>query len=140
MKTFIRFSLLMVVIFLQQISASGQYSVSTHQDQLKASVDMAQFHDPFAFTVKYSEAPHPTGKAAMRAYLRERKLEAQRQTPLRPDVTYQNRGVIPSPEILASFSGNSIITSTPLDNHLAVGPADHIVYTINVHMLVTNTV
>jgi hypothetical protein len=140
MKTFIRFSLLMAVIFLQQISASGQYSVSTHQDQLKASVDMGQFHDPFAFNVKYAEAPHPTGKAAMRAYLRERKLEAQRQTPLRPDVTYESRSVIPAPEILASFSGNSIITSTPLDNHLAVGPAEHIVSTINVHMLVTNTV
>ena len=139
MKTFIRFSLLMAVLFLQQISASGQYSVSTHQDQLKTSVDMAQFHDPFAFNVKYAEAPHPTGKAAMRAYLRERKLEAQRQTPLR-EVTYESRSVIPAPEILASFSGNSIITSTPLDNHLAVGPAEHIVSTINVHMLVTNNV
>ncbi|HSF88466.1 MAG TPA: hypothetical protein VLA46_03560, partial [Saprospiraceae bacterium] len=119
---------------------SAQYSVSSHRDDLKASVDMGQFHDPFAFNVKYAEAPHPTGKAAMRAFLRAIKLEAQRQTPVRPDATVQTRGVIPPPEILASFSGNSIISSTPLDNHLAIGPQEHVVSTINVHMLVTNKV
>ncbi len=54
-------------------------------------------------------------------------------------MTYQNRGVIPAPRS-SRVSGNSIISSTPLDNHLAVGPQEHVVSTINVHMLVTNTV
>jgi hypothetical protein len=140
MNTSRRISYIIALLSFVQVSIYGQYSVASFQDQLKAEVDMAQFHDPFAFNIKYAEAPHPTGKDAMRAFLRARKLEAQRQTPLRPDVTYQNRGVIPAPEIVASFSGNSIISSTPLDNHLAVGPQEHVVSTINVHMLVTNTV
>jgi len=140
MITYLRFIMLVSLIAFALVYPTAQYSVTTHQDPLKASVDMGQFHDPFAFNVKYAEAPHPTGKEAMRAYLRARKLEAQRQTPLRPDVTYQNRSVIPAPEILASFSGNSIISSTPLDNHLAIGPQEQVVSTINVHMLVTNNV
>ena len=140
MKSTFLLLVMLTIIAMVQIDVSAQYTVSSHRDDLKASVDMGQFHDPFAFNVKYAEAPHPTGKAAMRAFLRKRKLEAQRQTPLRPDVTYQNRSVIPAPELLASFSGNSIISTTPLDNHLAVGPQEHVVSTINVHMLVTNTV
>jgi hypothetical protein len=140
MNTSRRISYIIALLSFVQVSIYGQYSVASFQDQRKAEVDMAQFHDPFAFNIKYAEAPHPTGKDAMRAFLRARKLEAQRQTPLRPDVTYQNRGVIPAPDIVASFSGNSIISSTPLDNHLAVGPQEHVVSTINVHMLVTNTV
>jgi len=119
---------------------NSQFSVENYSDSLKAQVNMAEFHDPYAFNIKYDEMPHPTGKDKMRAYLRARKLEAQRQTPLKPGVTYQNRSIIPPPEILASFSGNSIITGTPLDNHLAVGPAEHVISTINTHMLVTNNV
>lgn len=135
--TFLSAFFLLVQVFGQN---NSQSSVENYNDLLKAQVNMAEFHDPYAFNIKYDEMPHPTGKAKMRAYLRERKLEAQRQTPLKPGVTYQNRGVIPPPEILASFSGNSIITGTPLDNHLAVGPAEHVISTINTHMLVTNNV
>lgn len=135
--TFLSTFFLLVQVFGQN---NSQSSVENYNDLLKAQVNMAEFHDPYAFNIKYDEMPHPTGKAKMRAYLRERKLEAQRQTPLKPGVTYQNRGVIPPPEILASFSGNSIITGTPLDNHLAVGPAEHVISTINTHMLVTNNV
>ena len=135
--TFLSTFFLLVQVYGQN---NSQFSVENYNDLLKAQVNMAEFHDPYAFNIKYDEMPHPTGKAKMRAYLRERKLEAQRQTPLKPGVTYQNRGVIPPPEILASFSGNSIITGTPLDNHLAVGPAEHVISTINTHMLVTNNV
>ena len=129
-----------LIICLGINSVSSQYRTLSFQDPLKETISMDQFNDPFAFTIKYAEAPHPAGKAAMRAHLRERKLEAQRVTPLRPEVAYENRGSIPPPEILASFSGNNVITSTPLDNHLAVGPQENVVSTINVHMLVTNNV
>ncbi len=140
MKYFLLFTLTVLLLAFASPNASGQYNTLITSDSLKAVVDIAPFHDPYAFNVKYAEMPHPSGKAAMRAFLRGRKLEAQRNTPLKPEVTYQNRSVIPPPEILASFSGNSIITGTPLDNHLAVGPAEHIVSTINTHMLVTNSV
>jgi hypothetical protein len=88
--------------------------------------------------VQYQEAPHPSGKDAMKAFLRQRKLEAQRITPLNPEATIQHRSSVEPPEILTSFSGNSIITGTPLDNHLAVGPKEEVISTINTHMLVTN--
>lgn len=140
MKITIRLSFLLTIILFSVMPVSGQYTTELRQNPMKAQVDMDQFNDPFAFTVKYAEAPHPIGKANMRNYLRERKLEAQRLFPLRTDVTYQNRSSIPPPQILASFSGNSIITSTPLDNHLSVNANEHIVSTINVHMLVTNNV
>ena len=140
MKITIRFSILLTIILFSEIPVSGQYTTELRQNPMKAQVNMDQFNDPFAFTVKYAEAPHPIGKAKMREYLRERKLEAQRVSPLRTDVMYQNRSIIPPPQILASFSGNSIITSTPLDNHLSVNANEHIVSTINVHMLVTNNV
>lgn len=119
--------------------AMGQYVTESHQEPIRAQVVMDQFHDPFAFNIKYAEAPHPAGKAAMRAYLRSIKLEAQRTTPYRPDVVYSSRAAIPKPDILASFSGNSIITGTPLDNHLAVNSSELVVSTINTHMLVTNS-
>src|SRR5687768_2342534 len=118
----------------------GQYTSSTYTDELKAEVDMDQFNDPYAFKIKYHEAPHPSGKAAMRAYLRQRKLDAQKATPLNPNAIIAQRGSVPPPEILASFSGNNQITGTPLDNHLAVNENEEIVSTINTHMLVTNTV
>jgi hypothetical protein len=116
------------------------FNVEHYTEPLNAQVNMAAFHDPFAFNIKYKEMPHPTGKDKMRAYLRARKLEAQRLFPLQPNAAVQNRGTLSPPEILASFSGNSIITGTPLDNHLAVGEAEHVVSTINTHMLVTNSV
>ena len=140
MQEFIKIALICLGLHLITNPLTGQYTTTIHQDPLKASVDMGQFHDPYAFNIQYAEMPHPDGEEAMKAFLRARKLEAQRQTPVRPDVTYQSRGVIPPPEILASFSGNNIITSTPLDNHLAVGPLENVVSTINVHMLVTNNV
>ena len=131
-----------LIFLITGVCANGQmaaqYTVNRYADPLKASVNMDQFHDPYAFNVKYAEAPHPTGKQAMREYLRGRKLEAQRITPVKPGVDHGWRGTIPPPEILASFGGNNIITGTPLDNHCAVGPQEHIVSTINTHMLVTN--
>ena len=140
MQEFIKTALICLGLHLIINPLIGQYTTTIYQDPLKAAVDMGQFHDPYAFNIQYAEMPHPDGEEAMKAFLRARKLEAQRQTPLRPDVTYHSRGVIPPPEILASFSGNNIITSTPLDNHLAVGPLENVVSTINVHMLVTNNV
>jgi hypothetical protein len=135
-----RFSFLLTIILLAEIPVSGQYRTELRQNPMKAQVNMDQFNDPFAFTVKYAEAPHPIGKAIMRQHLREQKLEAQRLSPLRADVIYQNRSVIPPPQVLASFSGNNIISSTPLDNHVSVNTNEHVVSTINVHMLVTNNV
>lgn len=117
----------------------SQFSFSSFRDELKAEVIMDQFNDPFAFNIKYHEAPHPSGKAAMRAFLRQRKLDAQKATPINPNAIISQRGSIPPPEILASFSGNNLITGTPLDNHLAVNASEEIVSTINTHMLVTNT-
>jgi hypothetical protein len=119
--------------------AAAQKSV-LYTDPLKAEISMDQFDDPYAFKIKYLEAPHPSGKAAMRAFLRQRKLEAQKATPVQPSTALNPRGTIPPPEILASFSGNNLITGTPLDNHLAVNANEEIVSTINTHMLVTNTV
>ncbi len=129
-----------LISFLVTCSLTSQMTSTSFVDPLKAEVDMAQFHDPFAFNIKYREAPHPSGKAAMRAFLRQRKLEAQRATPVNHSAIIGQRGSIPAPDILASFSGNNIITGTPLDNHLAVGQAEEVVSTINTHMLVTNTV
>jgi len=130
-----------LVVFLMINHADGQYATTNYQDQLKAVVTMDDFHDPFAFNIKYEEAPHPAGEAGMKAFLRQRKLEAQVLTPVQSNpVQIQNRGNIPVPEILASFSGNNIITGTPLDNHCAVNSTEQIVSTINTHMLVTNNV
>ena len=138
MKITLRIYLFLTIILLAQFSVTGQYRTEHRQNPLKAQVVMDQFNDPFAFTVDYAEAPHPIGKAIMREHLRQRKLEAQRLTPLRTDVTYQNRSSIPPPQILAGFTGNNIISSTPLDNHLSVNTNEQIVSTINVHMLVIN--
>jgi len=109
-----------------------------HTDELKATVNLHQYHDPFAFSVKYDEAPHPSGKKFLREYLRRQKLEAQRQFPVRSTDHVQQRGSLEDPVILASFTGNNVITSTPLDNHLAVGPDEQVVSVINVHMLVAS--
>src|SRR6186713_1042962 len=101
MNTTIRYIGLIAYCAIFSLDIAAQYSVSNFKDELKAKVNMAEFHDPYAFNIKYDEMPHPTGKDKMRAYLRARKLEAQRQTPLKPGVTYQNRSIIPPPEILA---------------------------------------
>ncbi len=119
----------------------GQYTITTYQDPLKGVATMDDFNDPYAFNIQYEEAPYPDGDDASRAFLRQLKLEAQVKTPLNPNVSpEQHRGSVPVPEILASFSGNNIITGTPLDNHLAVNSTEQIVSTINTHMLVTNNV
>lgn len=128
----------LIILFICAMNANAQKATRYHTDPLKATVNMKQYHDPFAFTIKYEEAPHPTGKAAMRAYLKKVKLEASKRTPVKPEATVRTRGSIPAPDILASFSGNNIITGTPLDNHLAVSNNEIVVSTINTHMLVTN--
>ncbi len=68
MKSIFHLIVLLAIIAMARIDVAAQYAVSNHQDGLKATVDMAQFHDPFAFNIKYAEAPHPTGKDAMRAF------------------------------------------------------------------------
>src|SRR5687768_5331610 len=87
---------------LQEVTAQKSF---LYTDPLKAEVSMDQFNDPYAFKIKYLEAPHPSGKAAMRAFLRQRKLDAQKATPIRPSTAISSRGTIPPPEILASFTG-----------------------------------
>src|SRR5688572_4191102 len=126
-----------LIVILLMSKGWGQ-SYESYNDPLKAEVDMDQFHDPFAFHIKYLEQPHPSGKAAMRAFLRQRKLDAQKVTPVNVTDVISQRGSIPAHEILASFFGNNIITGTPLDNHLAVNQLEEVVSTINTHMLVTN--
>ncbi len=140
MQRFIQIISLLLIGQFISTSLAAQYRTEHRQNPMKTQIIMDQFNDPFAFTVDYAEAPHPAGKAIMREHLRERKLEAQRLTPLRTDVQVQNRSSIPPPQILAGFSGNNIISSTPLDNHLSVNTTEQIVSTINVHMLVVNNV
>ncbi len=134
---FLILSCLLLVLTTSRLNAQSH---TNYQDQLKAKVNMEQFHDPFAFNIIYTEAPHPSGKTAMRAYLRKQKLAAQLATPVKEGVMVQQRGAIPPPELVTAFTGNNLISSTPLDNHLAVNEAEQIVSTINVHMLVANTV
>ncbi len=140
MSQYIKLFFAVVVFYLTISPLFSQSTSTTYQDPLKAEVSIDQFHDPFAFNIKYHEAPHPSGKDAMRAFLRQRKLDAQKVTPVIPLTIIDQRGSIPAPDILASFSGNNIITGTPLDNHLAVNQSEEVVSTINTHMLVTNTV
>ncbi|MEO6131915.1 MAG: T9SS type A sorting domain-containing protein [Saprospiraceae bacterium] len=130
-----------MVFCLLTASASSQITISSYRDPLKAVVAMADTDDPFAFSIKYAEAPYPDGDDGERAFLRKIKLEAQVKTPLNHNTApIQNRGSVPVPEILASFSGNNIITGTPLDNHLAVNTTEQVVSTINTHILVVNNV
>ncbi|MEO5906907.1 MAG: T9SS type A sorting domain-containing protein [Saprospiraceae bacterium] len=126
--------------FLLTASTLNGQSYINYKDEPKSTLSMHQFHDPFAFNIVYTEAPHPSGKDAMRAYLRKQKLAAQLATPVKDGMVVQQRGAIPPPELLASFTGNNVITGTPLDNHLAVNEAEQIVSTINTHMLVVNNV
>jgi hypothetical protein len=141
MHRILKFSFPCLAICLIPILSNGQYTVTSYQDPLKAQVNMDQFNDPYSFNIQYKQAPHPDGENSMRAFLHQRKLEAQTRTPLNPNAPIiQNRGGIPVPEILASFTGNNIITGTPLDNHVAVNSSEQIVSTINTHMLVTNNV
>jgi hypothetical protein len=119
-------------------AAFAQYSTYTVEDKLKAVVNMDQYNDPYAFNIKYAEAPHPAGKAKLKALLRAQKLEAQKRTPATDLPGNTSRGAIPAPDLLSSFSGNNIITGTPLDNHFAIGPEERPVSAINTHMLVTN--
>lgn len=140
MNVFLSKAMAWLVMGLIPFGVSAQYTTYTTSDPVKAVVEMDHFNDPYAVVLDYAEAPHPDGEEAMQAYLRTQKLEAQRQSLYRPEVNYGSRGTLLPPEILASFSGNSIITSTPLDNHMAVGNEEHVVSTINIHMLVTNNV
>jgi hypothetical protein len=126
-----------LVIFLIHGRLTSQ-TVSSYADPLKAEVVLDQFNDPYAFSIRYEEAPYPDGDDEMRDFLRKRKYEAQAMTPVNPEIHVQNRGGIPVPEKLAGFGGNNIITGTPLDNHLAVNTTEQIVSTINTHMLVIN--
>ena len=138
-SAYIRIALVIVVSGTMAQMVEGQVTSTMYSDPLKAQVEMAQFHDPFAFTIKYEEAPHPSGKEAMRAFLKKRKYEAQIATPVREGASVSTRGSVPPPQILASFSGNNIITGTPLDNHLAVSQDEKVISAINTHMLVTNS-
>ncbi|MEP6646875.1 MAG: T9SS type A sorting domain-containing protein [Saprospiraceae bacterium] len=133
---------ILIVFFTCCIShAYSQYTNLSYQDPLQGVASMEDFSDPFAFSITYQEAPYPDGENESRELLRKIKLEAQLKTPLNHNqVTVQNRGSVPVPEILASFSGNNIITGTPLDNHLAVNASEQIISTINTHMLVVNSV
>ena len=141
MRSFLITFIPVLIICLLTGKAFSQFTVTSYQDPLKAEVIMDQFNDPYAFYIQYEEAPYPSGDDAMRTFLRQRKLEAQIKTPVNSNpISPDHRGSIPPPEILASFSGNSIITGTPLDNHLAVNAAEQIVSTINTHMLVVNNV
>jgi hypothetical protein len=115
--------------------SAGQFTRTSHTDPLAAVRVMDDVNDPFAFTVQYAEAPQPGGDA-YKTFLRGRKAEAVKATPLNPAGRPSVRGTLEKPEILASFSGNNVITGTPLDNHLAVGLEEHVVSTINVNMLV----
>lgn len=140
MTTSLRIALAFAVVLILQNRALAQYTTYTTSDPVRAVVEMESFNDPYAVVLQYAEAPHPDGEEAMKAYLRSQKLAAQKMTPVHEGPGSQSRGTLPPPEVLASFSGNSIITSTPLDNHMAVGNEEHVVSTINVHMLVTNNV
>lgn len=140
MKNLVKILLYGLLMFIFNISLNSQTTSITYHDQPRAKINMGDFHDPYAFSIKYLEAPHPSGKAHLRAYLRQQKLKAQRATPVNPTAVIENRGSIPAPEIIASFSGNNVITGTPLDNHLAVNESEQVVSTINTHMLVTNSV
>lgn len=138
MNALVKNSLLAALLFCCANAGWSQYSTYHVEDKVKAVVNMELYHDPFAFTIQYQEAPHPVGKAKMKALLRAQKLEAQKRTPLNNNGSVTPRGAIPPPDILASFSGNNIITGTPLDNHLAIGQEEQAVSAINTHMLVTN--
>ncbi|MFZ1677818.1 MAG: T9SS type A sorting domain-containing protein [Saprospiraceae bacterium] len=141
MRSTSRIFILSISIWLLSKDVSGQYTINTYQDPLKGVATMDDFNDPYAFNIQYEEAPYPDGDVETRAFLRKIKLDAQQKTPATSNPTnLQNRGSIPPPDILASFSGNNIITGTPLDNHIAVNATEQIVSTINTHMLVTNIV
>ncbi|MGB4850020.1 MAG: T9SS type A sorting domain-containing protein [Saprospiraceae bacterium] len=141
MRSTSRIFILSISIWLLSKNVSGQYTINTYQDPLKGVATMDDFNDPYAFNIQYEEAPYPDGDVETRAFLRKIKLDAQQKTPATSNPTnLQNRGSIPPPDILASFSGNNIITGTPLDNHIAVNATEQIVSTINTHMLVTNIV
>ena len=139
-----RFLPVLFTVFLITITSTsglfGQMTSKSFKDPLQGTVNLEDHHDPLAFTIKYLEMPHPAGKASLKAHLRQQKLAAQRMTPVSGETFIKNRSAIPAPDILASFSGNNVITGTPLDNHLAVNEAEQVVSTINTHMLVTNTV
>jgi hypothetical protein len=138
MKSFSKNCLPFLALLCCVNAAFAQYSTYTVEDPLKAVVNMDQYDDPYAFNIKYAEAPHPAGKAKLKAYLRAQKLEAQKRTPATQLPGITSRGAIPAPDLLSSFSGNNIITGTPLDNHFAIGLEEQPVSAINTHMLVTN--
>jgi len=125
---------------LSAFPAFSQYTVTSYSytDELKATVNMDQFNDPYSFNIEYTEAPHPSGEDAEQAFLHTRKLEAQLITPLHSSPVISNRGSLMPPEVVASFGANNIINATPLDNHLSVNNNEIIISTINTHMLVTN--
>ncbi|HZV70290.1 MAG TPA: T9SS type A sorting domain-containing protein [Saprospiraceae bacterium] len=141
MRTSYKIFVLTISILLTSLRGNSQYITDTYRDELKAVVNMDSYNDPFAFSIQYKEAPYPGGEDESRAFLRKIKLEAQVKTPLHTNpFGIEPRGEVPVPEILASFSGNNIITGTPLDNHLAVNTTEQVVSTINTHMIVVNNV
>ncbi len=137
-SAYVRIALAVLISGTMAQNLEGQITSTMYSDPLRAQVEMAPFHDPFAFTIQYEEAPHPSGKEAMRAFLKKRKYAAQAATPIREGAKVSTRGSVPPPQILSSFSGNNIITHTPLDNHLAVSQDEKVISAINTHMLVTN--
>ncbi|HJW28845.1 MAG TPA: hypothetical protein VJ508_06285, partial [Saprospiraceae bacterium] len=137
MKTLL-FTCLTVLMSLGTGTYTAAQIVTSYVDARKAVVDMDQFNDPYAFSIQYQEAPNPVAEEWEMNFLRERKKEAERFTPLHTSNVPATRGTLMPPEILASFAGNNIITATPLDNHLAVSNTEQVISTINTHMLVTN--
>ena len=45
MKSTFLLLVMLTIIAMMQIDVSAQYTVSSHRDDLKASVDMGQFHE-----------------------------------------------------------------------------------------------
>jgi len=115
--------------------AIAQPSRTSYVDPPLATRVMDDINDPFAFSIQYAEAPQPGGNP-YKAFLQHQKQLAARATPLNPAGRPAQRSSLEKPEIVATFSGNSVITGTPLDNHLAVGGLEYVISTINVHMLV----
>lgn len=136
MKSLIRFFILCIFLSTGN-QVYSQVIREQHYDKRKAVQVMADFNDPFTVRLTYDEKPKPGGKAHKK-FLHQQKLKAQELTPVKPTSNIQTRSVLEKPEKVASFSGNNVITSTPLDNHCAVGANEQVISTINVHMLLTN--
>lgn len=135
MKTFFTITAFLVAFSMSDF-LNAQIVQERHSDPVKAIRVMADFDDPFTVRLTYDEKPKPGGKAHKK-FLREQKLKTQVLHPVKSIYPVESRSVLEKPEVIASFSGNNVITSTPLDNHCAVNASEQVVSTINVHMLVT---